>query len=287
MSVTRPTGPAPADREPAIPEISPDSLLWRHAGDWRIYLMVPTTSLMLNMLPGVSAGIEQHSVAFEDPVGRFARSVPQIMATIYDPEMPGRVRDYHRHVKGVDADGARYHALSPELYYASHAIFTFTMMRTIDVFDHRLSDEEKTALYEDSKTWYRRYGISDRAMPETWPDFQDYWRHLTTDVMQPTSMARYLADTFDNPIGLKPGPMPAPVWRLFSSPLAHEGRLLTRALMPATTREVLGWRLRDRDRAEFGALATMIRTAWPRLPYALQQSPAARATKRHLLAAVA
>lgn len=287
MSVTLTASPSRPARGGAIPEISPDSLLWRHAGDWRIYLMVPTTSLMLNMLPGVSAGIEQHSVAFEDPVGRFARSVPKIMATIYDPEMPGRVRDYHHHVKGVDADGARYHALSPELYYASHAIFTFTMMRMIDVFDHRLSNEEKIALYEDSKTWYRRYGISDRAMPETWPDFQDYWEHLTTEVLRPTSMARYIADAYNLPAELKPAAMPTPVWRLLSPPLAHEGKLLTRALMPATTREVLGWRLRDRDRAEFGAQAKVIRAAWPRLPHALQQSASARATKRQLLAAAA
>jgi uncharacterized protein (DUF2236 family) len=259
--------------------------MWKMAGDHRVYLMVPATSLLLNMLPGVSAGMKQHSVAFEDPFARFMRSIPQIMATLYDPEMSRRVRDYHHHVKGVDANGARYHALSPELYYASHAVFTFTMMRTIEVFDHRLSEDERVALYEDSKRWYRAYGISDRAMPETWAEFQDYWDHLTSEVMQPTAMAEFIADALDHPMVYKPVSMPTPVWRLLSPLLAGEGKLLARALMPANARQVLGWRLRNSDRAQVAAQATAIRKGWPLLPPAMRQSAAARTRKQEILAA--
>jgi uncharacterized protein (DUF2236 family) len=269
----------------AVPRISPDSLLWRHAGDWRIYLLVPATSLLQNMLPGVSAGIEQHSVAFADPFGRFARSIPQIMGTIYDPQMPGRVRDYHHHVKGVDAAGARYHALGPELFFAAHAVFTYSAMATIDTFDHQLSAAEKAALYEDCKTWYRRYGISDRAMPDTWTEFESYWEQLTTEVMRATSMAVFIADVLADPMRYRPTQMPAPVWRLLRPLLAHEGQLLARALLPPAAREHLGWRLSTGDRAQFAVQAAAVRRGWRLLPSALRESPSARGAKQRLAAA--
>jgi uncharacterized protein (DUF2236 family) len=265
-------------------EIAVDGLLWRLAGDWRVYLLVPATSLLQNMLPGVSAGIEQHSVGFSDPFGRFARSIPQIIATIYDPDMPSRVRDYHHHVKGVDADGDRYHALSPELFFAAHAVFTYTVFTMIDRFDHPLSVAEKTALYEDCRRWYRRYGVSARAMPDTWPEFELYWDRLTGETMYATTMARFVAGALAEPMRYRPTQMPAPVWWMLRPLLAHEGQLLARALLPAAARDALGWQLSHSDRAQFAVQAATIRHGWRLLPSALRQSPSARSTKQRVAA---
>lgn len=88
-------------------DLGPDSLLWQYAGDSRMYLVAPMTGLVLNMLPGVSAGIEQHSQFFSEPWERTMRSIPQIFETVYDQEMAEKVRDYHHHVKGTDHHGER------------------------------------------------------------------------------------------------------------------------------------------------------------------------------------
>jgi uncharacterized protein (DUF2236 family) len=289
VSVT--TNPQPSSALPSIPEIGTDSLLWRYAGDWRAYLLVPATSVALGMVPGISAGVLQHTgrtglgesaSILDNTLVRLLRSVPQIAATIYDPEMPGRVRDYHHTIKGVDDYGDRYHALSPELYFASHAIFSWTVFATLEYFDHPLEEHEKVALYEDCKLWYRRYGISDRAMPQTWPEFETYWEHLTTEVMRDTQMARIVADFAANPTALLVPAMPAPVARILHPLLSQELKLLARMLLPPAARETLGWRISRSDRAKFAVQAETIRRAWPLLPPALREAPDAHRKKRQI-----
>ena len=78
------------------------------------------------------------------------------------------VRDYHRGIKGFDADGQRYHALDPETYFWAHATFVWWAIMMAYIFDHRLTDGEKQRLYRESKQWYRLYGISERPMPQDW-----------------------------------------------------------------------------------------------------------------------
>ena len=273
--------PSPVDG--GLPALGPDSLLWNSAGDWRIYLMAPATSLLQNMLPGVSAGIEQHSKAFSEPWDRIMRSIPQIQATIYDPAMPERVRNYHAKVKGTDHNGKPYHALSPELYYAAHAIFTYTVFTVLETYDRRLSAAEKSALYEDCKVWYRRYGVSDRAMPATLPEFERYWERLTTEIMENTPVAAYLAKALGTPMEYKPPQMPAVVWKLLSPLVRDQALLLAAATLPAAARERLGLPFSRLDRLRFGVMASMIRTVWPLLPARLRVTPLARQGKRKAL----
>ncbi|HEY4020871.1 MAG TPA: oxygenase MpaB family protein [Pseudonocardiaceae bacterium] len=263
--------------------LEPDSLLWRDAGDWRIYLMAPGTALLQNMLPGVSAGIEQHSVAFREPWARIMRSIPQIQQSVFDPDMARRIRDYHRDIKGLDAHGRRYHALSPELYTAAHAVFTYTAITVIDLFDHELTDAEKAAYYADCVTWYRGYGVSDHLMPRTWPEFQEYWATLTTDGMENTAVAAFLADAYAHPMTYKPPRMPGPAWRVLSPVIGSHVRLLAAATIPAACRAHVGLRFTKADRARFVALAATVRAVWPRLPERARITPRAWQAKQAVL----
>jgi uncharacterized protein (DUF2236 family) len=264
--------------------LGPDSLLWKAAGDWRIYLMTPATSLLLNMVPGVSAGVEQHSATvFVEPWARLLRSVPQIQEGVFDPRMAERIREYHVPIKGVDAHGERYHALSPELYYASHAVFTYTVMTMLDLFDHRLSEAEKAAYYEESKVWYHNYGVSDRVMPQTWLEFEGYFERLTTDGMESTAVTAYILDLYRRPAVYRPAQVPPAVWRLLAPLLGSHARLLAAAAMPEACRRRAGLRFNRVDRARFAALAATVRTVWPRLPERARITPRARYAKQAVL----
>lgn len=245
--------------------------------------MAPGTALLQNMLPGVSAGIEQHSTAFREPWARIMRSIPQIQQSVVDPRMAERIRDYHRGIKGTDAHGDRYHALSPELYFAAHAVFTYTAIAVVDLFDHQLTDAEKATYYTDSMAWYRSYGVSDHPMPATWPQFQSYWDHLTTEVMENTAVAAFLADAYAHPMTYKPPRMPAAVWRVLSPVIGPHVRLLAAATIPPVCREHIGLRFTRADRARFAVLAAAVRAVWPQLPERVRITPQAWYAKQAVL----
>ena len=113
---------------------------------------------------------------FSDTAARVKRSLPPIFMTVYgrDDDNPGQqVRDFHTEIKGTmpsqDGKVARYHALDPDTYFWAHATFVDQVLFFADTFVKRLSREEKEQIYLESKTWYRRYGVSERAMPPTTP----------------------------------------------------------------------------------------------------------------------
>ncbi|QIS15536.1 oxygenase MpaB family protein [Nocardia arthritidis] len=264
--------------------LGPESPLWKAAGDWRVYLMTPATSLMLNMLPGVSAGVEQHSTTvFVEPWARLFRSVPQIQEGVFDPHMAERIRKYHVDIKGTDQNGERYHALSPELYYASHAIFTYTVLTTLELFDHPLTDSEKAAYYEDSKIWFHNYGVSDRMMPRTWPEFEAYFERLIAEGMENTAVTDYLLDLYRHPVRYRPAGISPLVWRLLAPLVGSHARLLAAAAVPAVCRERAGLRFNRVDRARFAALAATVRSVWPRLPERVRITPRAWYAKQAVL----
>ena len=66
------------------------------------------------------------------------------------------------------------------------------MLYFADTFVKRLTDAEKEQIYLESKTWYRRYGVSDRPMPADYADFQRYWDHMLDEIVvaHPTAKIR-------------------------------------------------------------------------------------------------
>ncbi len=159
----------PRQQADALP-LGPDSLVWKYFGDNRMYLIGPRPAVLQNMLAELGQGVLDHSVFFSDTAARVKRSIPPIMMTVYGAPDSGegtRVRDFHRDIKGdMPALGCnRYHALDPDTYFWAHATFVEQVLYFADTFVKRLTDGEKEQIYAESKTWYRRYGVSDRPMP--------------------------------------------------------------------------------------------------------------------------
>ena len=107
--------------------LGPDSLTWKYFGDWRGMLQGPWAGSMQNMHPQLGAAVEEHSTFFRERWPRLLRSLYPIGGVVFDgdraPATGAEVRDYHVDIKGVDAQGRRYHALNPDVFYWAHSTF--------------------------------------------------------------------------------------------------------------------------------------------------------------------
>ena len=82
------------------------------------------------------------------------------------------------------------------------------MLYFADTFVKRLTDEEKQQIYLESKTWYRRYGVSERPMPADYDEFERYWDHMIDDIVVAHPTAKYgvgyVTKGFPRPKGVSP-----------------------------------------------------------------------------------
>jgi uncharacterized protein (DUF2236 family) len=263
---------ADAPRPDALP-LGPESLVWKYFGDNRMYLIGPRPAVLQNMLAELGQGVLDHSVFFSDTAARVKRSIPPIMRTVYGTEDDGEgtmVRDFHRDIKGDMPDGQRYHALDPETYFWAHATFVEQVLYFADTFVKRLTDAEKEQIYLESKTWYRRYGVSERAMPASYPEFRAYWDQMMDEILVPHQTARYgvgyVTKGFPRPKGVSPL-----AWRLASPVFNPAAAFITTGGMPPRARDMLELPWSDRKEKAYQAFAALWRSrpvnwVWDRLP---------------------
>src|SRR5215813_9930356 len=168
--------------------LGPDSLTWKYFGDLRTGMMGVWIGALQNMYPELGAGVEQHSILLREPLQRVARSVYPIMGVVYDGDRAAQtgqqIKSYHRSIKGVDADGRRYHALNPETFYWAHATFFMLVIKVAEYFCGGLTEAEKRQLFDEHVQWYRMYGMSMRPVPTSWEEFQEYWERKCSEELE-------------------------------------------------------------------------------------------------------
>lgn len=269
----------------ALP-LGPGSLVWRYFGDNRMYLIGPRPAVLQNMLAALGQGVYDHSTFFADTAERLRRTIPPIFKTVYgSDDDPGgsaagmQVRDFHHHVKGElpgtdSAAGGRYHALDPDTYFWAHATFFEQNVYFADTFVTRLTDAEKEQIYRESKTWYRRYGVSDRPMPATYAEFERYWNRMMDEVVVAHPSAKYgvgyVTKGFPRPKAVHPL-----VWRLVAPVFNPLAAFLTTGGLPPRARELLQlpWTAeQERRYRRFAALCRSrpVNWIWDRLPMRLR-----------------
>src|SRR6516162_6651729 len=145
--------PMPVDEvADASARLGPESLIWKFYGDHRTqFFGFQRVAGVENCFEQLAQGVLDHSVIFSD---------------------------FHKPIKGTISDGSRYHALNPELFYWAHATFVDQVIYTTDTFIRRLSRAEKEQIFDEGKTWYRLYGVSDRGQPQNYDDFVAYWDEM-------------------------------------------------------------------------------------------------------------
>lgn len=261
-------------------ELGPRSLLWRWAGDNRLSFTGLSAGILQLMHPGLGAGVIQHSAFFTEPWERIIRSLPEIVGVVYDgphaEETGHRVRDYHRRIKGVDEQGRRYNALSPETFWWAHATFQFAVEQVADRFDtHRLAAEEREQLYREGVEWYRRYGVSMRPVPRTRAEWQQVWDRRCADELEMTAAAERAVDMALNE---KVSGMPGLPW--WSLPIQREVvtpifRLTAIGGLPAPVRHRFGIPWGTVEAAELRLLEVWVRETWRFMPRSFRWAPRA------------
>jgi uncharacterized protein (DUF2236 family) len=176
--------------------LDPEGLIWKHFGRLPAHRLTNglREAMLQNMHPELAAGVEQHSVFFEDPLARGRRSIGPIMSVVYGGETSHEwgklIRGFHRPIKGTDKYGRRYHALNPDTFFWAHATFLEDVITGRELTGFPLSEADKQALYLESIEWYRLYGVSMRPVPPDWDAFQAYWEHMINDVLEDTRPVR-------------------------------------------------------------------------------------------------
>ena len=156
--------------------LGPETLLWRYLGDRRYIFMLPRAVCLQLLHPAIAAGITEHALMRERIWLHKKRTVSQAVNIAYlDGDMGPHIRFAHEHVKGRDGSGNKYHALSPDLFHFQHATYVESLVTMIDTFIRPLAADEHEELYQQCCAWYRRYGISSRPMPGSWPEFCEYF----------------------------------------------------------------------------------------------------------------
>lgn len=266
----RTTGSAPAQGAP----VGPGSLLWQVAGDPRSLLPGTAAGIMQLMLPGLGAGVTDHSDFFDDPFDRINRSVPRIWGSIFasdDAQGAQRgkaIRDFHPDIKGTDHRGKRYHALDPEVFWWAHATFTWEFFRARELFlPGPFPRAEREQLYAESVTWYRRYGLSERVVPPTLDAFEARFDEICRTELELTPAASWVFDRDRNtetraPAVHLPGPL-----SLLDGLATYANRDMVRVLvygsMPDVVRRRFGFRWTHADRLAFVGLCTALQSAGP------------------------
>jgi uncharacterized protein (DUF2236 family) len=271
----------------ALP-LGPRTLVWRYFGDNRMFLIGPRPAVLQNMLAELGQGVLDHSVFFDDTAARVKRSLPPIFNTVYgsDTDHPGRrVRDFHHEIKG-DMPGrtgkaGRYHALDPDIYFWAHATFVEQVLYFADTFVRRLSCAEKEQIYLESKTWYRRYGVSDRPMPADYEAFERYLVHMLDEIVIAHPTAKYGVGYVTRGFPC-PRAVPTPLWRVVAPVFNPVAAFLTTGGLPPRARTLLDLPWSDRQERRYQRFARLCRSrpvnwVWDRLPMRLRYNKFARA----------
>ncbi len=277
------------DLPPGGLPLGPKSLTWQLFADKRMALLGPRAAVLQNMLPSLGQGVEEHSVWFAETLARLQRSIPPIFTTVYGaaPVAAGHeVRDFHKDIKGqlpAELGGGPYSALNPATYYWAHATFVEHMVTATDTFIRPLSTAEKDQLIAESVTWFARYGISVRAVPRTWAEFESYWADMLGQRLVRHKTAVYGVG-YATKGWPRPGRIPGPLWSLVRRPINAVSAFVTIGGMPARGRETLGlpWTSdQERRYRRFGRFVRALNPVVRRLPRRWTHHPiAARAFER-------
>ncbi|MDJ0395394.1 oxygenase MpaB family protein [Rhodococcus sp. G-MC3] len=261
--------------------LGPDSLTWKYFGDWRGMLQGVWAGSMQNMHPGLGAGVEEHSIFFDERWQRLYRSLYPIGGVVFDGDRAEKtalqVRGYHSQIKGVDAKGRRYNALDPGTFYWAHATFFMGTILTADHFMGGVTESQKRQLFTEHVQWYRLYGMSMRPVPATWEDFQLYWKRMCCEVLEDNKATRDVLDLSK----LGPPPyaswIPGPVWALMRVPIARGFVWLTVGMYDNAVRELLGYTWSARDERLHRLVGKAVNATFGLVPRRYRMHPRGRA----------
>ena len=136
-------------------------------------------------------------------------------------------------------------------------------------------------MYREGITWYRRYGVSDRPVPDTRAAFQAEWDRVCEHDLEMNEAVAFVLEMLDKPLRLA---LPRPLGVL--NPVLRRGpvakavgvpaRISAIGGLPPIVRERFDIRWTRGDQRQLDALELAVRKAWRFVPFSLRWQPRAQ-----------
>lgn len=220
-------------------DLGPEGMLWHFLADRRYLFVLPRAVCLLLLHPAIAAGISEHALMRKRIWLHKKRTFTQAVNYAYsEADMRPQMRFAHEHVKGVDTLGHKYHALNPDLFHFQHSAYVESLVFMVNTFIRRLDAQEHEQLYRECCAWYRRYGVSTRPLPATWPEFVEYFEDYCQSNLMSGAHFEPFREQILTPTDWWMRAVPAPAIRALQHPRALE---LTGTTVSAADR----WSLRQ------------------------------------------
>lgn len=261
--------PAFYDGEPGDPGLcgGPDSMSWTINGDLASLVVGGTAAIIMEVLhPSVMAGVFTQSTYRTEPLRRARNTLGYVLRTTFG-STPGAtrvieaVKNVHRRIEGVRADGVAYRALEPELIAWVHTCIPWAVMRAYETYNRPLAVDEKDR-YLREQAVIGRMGGAD-WVPETVAELDDY-----VERMRPRMAMNDQTVEFIGFLAGRVGEQPVSAKERFDRWMGIRASM---SLMPEWARRMTGtWQPDVLDRTVFAASdwlkAAVVRWAYPELP---------------------
>jgi uncharacterized protein (DUF2236 family) len=269
------------ERTPILPDdeeverivLGPDSLVWQTFGDARLFFGAGYALMLQVAHPTVGSGVRDHSTFEQDPWGRLLRTMDYLYLLVYGGRdaaaMGRRLRHLHKQIKGVNADGSRYHALEPEAYAWVHATLMESGFAAGERFVGGITSADRDRLYAEYLPLGRFVGVRPGDLPEKRSEFRDYVDTMIDERLEHTESVDTVLRSLDSPA--PPGlPVIDQLWPLLKMAPTRATRIATVGLMPASLRRKLGLRWTASQQTELRAIGAASRALTPVMPAALR-----------------
>lgn len=258
--------------------------MWQDFGSHLFQLMLLQAFVMQSAHPVIDAAVGKEKKYKYDPWGRARDSIALLWPVVYSRpqraiDMGIRLHELHRHIKGVDKHGKRYHALDPEAYSWVHMTGFDAAVRLHEYFGRPLTQSQRQQAFREWQQMGSLLGIHPRYIPDT---EAAYWTHFNQIIDERLQWGEVLDDLMD-PLHYATWPVPPHLpwlprwlWKTLATPASWLIHQLTIATLPARFRQRFGIRFRAPQRWTFNAFAWLVRSLYPWLPERLQFIPLAR-----------
>ncbi|WP_191094049.1 oxygenase MpaB family protein [Nocardia colli] len=270
----------------AAEPLGPGCMAWELAADRTVVLQGAASLLMQTAHPIIAAAVFDHSTPRADLVGRLNRTIDSIWRLIYGGQgaldESQRLFEMHKAMKGIDADGNRYHALRPEAYAWVLATLFDGLCRYRVAINAPIPESDREQLYQDWRQLGGVLGLRPTHMPADLAEFEVYYETMIAERLQTGRVFHTMFKSLVlNYMTASPVPhLPDRVWNRLRPPAGSLVRLFAVGLLRPSARESfeLTWTYKDQRR--LNRVGTGIRTVNAALPARVRHSGLAAAALR-------
>ena len=162
----------------AFEPFTPDSMMWKINRE-RVVLLGGASAAVLQVAhPQVAMGVAAHSKFRSDSTARLRRTLDAVYAVAFGSaeevdRVRGAVARAHAPVQGKSP--APYSAFHPDAQLWVLATLIMASTNMFRRFVGPLTEKELNQFLEENARFGEVFGLSPALLPQTWPEFGDYW----------------------------------------------------------------------------------------------------------------